>query len=176
MNVRPLFGWAAAALLGSAVVAGRSPQSSPAADQKQEPPVITVSGCVQKETDVLKRTGLAGSIGLVDEFVLTSASNRPAAPEPAEPRPDEPTGTSGLIASPGKVYRLTGGKEPDLRSFVGQRVEINGAIKRPSADARDLEPARRGNSYAELTPDKTPEITIASIKPVSGTCSLPAPR
>ena len=170
MSIRALFGWAAGALLGGAVVAGQSPQSGPAADQKQDGSAITVAGCVQKEADVLKRTGLAGSIGMVDEFVLTNASNRTPM-DSQEPKPEEPTGTSGLLGTPGKVYRLTGGKEPDLRSFVGQRVEITGAMKRGSDDARDFDPGRRGNSSAELTPDKTPEITIASIRPVPGMCS-----
>jgi hypothetical protein len=178
MSVRLLSGCFAVALIGGAVVSAQAPQQAPPAppqaqqaapDQQKsaQPATITVAGCVQKETDVLKRPAAAGDVGMSDEFVLTqSALNPPAAAaEPAAaPKPDEPAGTSGTTG-PGKVFRVTGDKESELKNYVGQRVEITGAFKH-EADAK----ASATTAAADLTPDKTPEITIASIRPASGSC------
>src|SRR5262249_17827786 len=110
MSVKQLSGWFAAAALASAVVSAQVPSQQPqqpeqkpaaAADQKDS---IKVSGCIQKETDVLKRSAAATNMGMSDEYVLTEAKMTPSsttAPEPAAT--PEPTGTSGTDAKFGKV-------------------------------------------------------------------------
>src|SRR5262245_35315878 len=112
MSVRLLSGLLGIALTGGVVLAAQDPQTPPqtpprtppqtarpAADQSSaQPGTITVAGCVQKESDVLKRPAAAGNVGMGDEFVLTRAAlNPPAgAAEPAAPaKPDEPAGTTG---------------------------------------------------------------------------------
>jgi hypothetical protein len=135
-------------------------------------PALTVSGCVQKESLVLKRTPVAANVGMDDEFVLTNAKPGSAAtesePAPAEPKP-EATGTSGSAGNFGIVYRLTGDKEKELKSYVGQRVEISGAVKdkEKATDAM----SSVGTSAREITPANTAEIAIDSIKPLSGACT-----
>jgi len=134
-------------------------------------PAVTVSGCVQKESLVLKRTPVAANVGMDDEFVLTFAKQGPAAasePAPDEPKP-EATGTSGSAGNFGTVYRLTGDKEKDLKSYVGQRVEISGALKDKEKTTDTM--SSIGTSGRELTPANTAEITIDTIKPLSGACT-----
>jgi hypothetical protein len=95
-----------------------------------------------------------------DEFVLTRATlkggSTPSADQPpADTQPPSSTvGTSGS-AGPGKVYRLTGDQEKDLKAFAGQRVEITGAFKNPEDAGRPV--------TGEPTPENTPEITIQAI-------------
>jgi hypothetical protein len=155
----------------------QSPQQSPQPNQ-----TITVAGCVKKETDVLKRAPMAGIVGMSDEYVLTRATLKPAVSAPKTPDPQteptgppEPTGTSGAATDGGKVYRVTGDKEKDLQAYAGQRVEIVGKFKHEEDARHELgaigttgkSPAAAG----ELTEANTPEITIASIRVVSATCS-----
>jgi len=134
-------------------------------------PTINVTGCVQKESSVLKRTPIAGDVGMGDEFVITNVKPA-AAPGADEPKPDvtpEPTGTSGSAGNFGMVYRLTGDKEKDLKSFVGQRVEVTGTVKDKDKAADAMSSV--GTSGKELTPENTAELTITDIKPVGGACS-----
>src|SRR6185295_12097020 len=84
-------------------------------------PMVTVVGCVQKETDVLKKSATGGA-GMGDEFVLTNSKLNPP---PMSVKPEtsaEPAGTSGSTAGYDKVYRVTGDKESELKSLVGKRV------------------------------------------------------
>jgi hypothetical protein len=136
-------------------------------------PGISVAGCVQKESSVLKRTPIAANVGMDDEFVLTFAKPAPA-PGAGEAKPDvapEPTGTSGSAGNFGMVYRLTGDKEKELKSYVGQRVEIAGSVKEKEKTTDAISSMGAGKS-GDLTPSNTAEITIDSIRPVSGTCPL----
>jgi hypothetical protein len=99
---------------------------------------ITVSGCAQRETDVLKRNPMAGNVGMADEFVLTRAEltpggQAPATEQPEQPTPPAPRGTSGGASDIGKVYRVTGDKESELKKYIGQRVEILGTFKHEDA-------------------------------------------
>jgi hypothetical protein len=138
------------------------PQAAPAS-------AVTVAGCVQAEKSVLQRTAAAGDLGMGDEFVVTHVKLNPAA-QPAEPVPDSPIGTSGSAAGFGKVYRVTGDKESELKPYVGQRVEITGAFKNETDAKAELASIGKGDKPGELTPANTPEITITAIKPVPGTC------
>jgi hypothetical protein len=185
----------AAACAFSVMVSAQAPapQSTPSpaqpaatSDQQKDatsPQSITVSGCVLKESSVLKRGALGTATmgaGMGDEFVLAQAklSDSKAATEKPEagaaPAANAPVGTSG--ADFGKVYRLTGDKENDLKSYVGQRVEIVGTFKHEE-DAK-AETGAVGTSgrapSGELTAENTPEFTITSITPSTGSCSVPA--
>jgi len=171
--------WLACGLAAAAQVADKP--ITPAVDQASPGAAITVAGCVQKETSVLKSkmpaAGAAAEVGMSDEFVLTNALLNPKTsslePKPdVEPPPDAPVGTSGSPGNFGKVYRATGAKENDLKAFVGQRVEITGTFKHD--DDAKAELGAVGTSgrivVGELTAANTPEITITAIKPVAGSC------
>lgn len=161
MNTRRVTSSVAAAILVSGAIGlAQSPS-----------PVVTVAGCVQKESNVLKRNPVAGNVGMDDEFVLTNAAlGASEAPKPDAAPPAAAIGTSGSPGNFGKVYRVTGDKEAELKSYVGQRVEISGTFKdkEPVADAMS---SVGTSGKTELTPANTREITIDAIKPLTGTCT-----
>jgi hypothetical protein len=162
---------AVAVVICGMTAAAQTPQqpTTTTGDQKNAAAApITVAGCVQQESAVLKRNPIAGSVGMGDEFVLTFASLNPASAT-TEPAPAEPVGTSGAPGNFGTVYRVTGDKEKELKSYVGQRVEITGTFKDKEKMTDEASSVGAGNR--ELTPANTREITIESIKPVSGTCA-----
>jgi hypothetical protein len=176
MNKQMVSGSVAAAWLacGLAVAAQGTDArpSSSAGNQATAASAITVAGCVQSESAVLKRNPAAGDVGMTDEFVLVEAAlnPRPATDQPAEA---PPVGTSGSPGNFGKVYRVTGDKETELKAYAGQRVEITGAFKK--ADDAAVELGAVGTSgrvvTGDLTPANTPEITITAIRPVPGSCA-----
>ena len=160
------FVFAASAAIGAQQ---QNPPDKAAAAPHAEQASIVVAGCVQKETTVLKRDpakGEVGDAGMGDEFVLTNSL--------LNPTPDAPptVGTSGSVGNFGKVYRVTGDKEAELKVSVGQRVEITGTFKN-DADAKAelgaVGTAGRANPGG-LTTANTPEITISSVKVLPGAC------
>jgi hypothetical protein len=169
MNSRRLVGSLAATFLSGAMGLGAQAPDAAAGQ------AFTVTGCVQKETAVLKRSAAVGDIGMTDEFVLTHSklgSSSTAEPQPeTKPAAGEPVGTSGAASNFGKVYRVTGDKENELKPYVGQRVEIAGSFKHETDAKAELASKGAGGQTGELTPANTPEITISSIRPVSGTCA-----
>jgi hypothetical protein len=164
------------------------PTTSPTETSDQQTSLITVTGCIFNESSVLKRgaVGAAAAMGAGsgDEFVLTQATvgDSPTATEKPEAEatatPHEPVGTSGTDVNFGKVYRLTGNQESDLKNYVGKRVEIVGTFK--NADDAKAETGAVGTSgmvaAGELTAANTPELTIRSITPSTGSCSASAIR
>jgi hypothetical protein len=182
---RVLSGTIVAAFLGCAAVSAQAPAKSPATDEQQSgAQAFTVTGCVQKEAAVLKRSAVAGNVGMSDEFVLTNAllkksdavsdkAKTETEPPSAETPSAEPVGTSGSASNFGKVYRVTGDKESELKTYVGQRVEIAGSFKKDEDAKTELGAVgTSGRAVAgEPTTENTPEITITSIKPVPGSCS-----
>jgi len=165
------------------------PTQQPTATSEQQkdatsPQSITVSGCVLKESSVLKRGAMASATmgaGMGDEFVLIQAklNDSPSATEKPEAgaapaQPNEPVGTSGSEKNFGKVYRLTGEKENDLKNYVGQRVSIVGMFKHEEDAKADAGAVGTSGQGGELTAANTPEITITSITPSTGSCSVPA--
>ena len=166
---------AAMLLCGAAVGAQQSAADKPGpapADQKAAAS-ITVTGCVQPESAVVKRNAAVGDVGMSDEFVVTQAALNPGAPADkptADQPPADAIGASG--AGLGKVYRVTGDKEKDLKSLVGQRVEITGAFKNATDEKAELAAIGTSGRTAagEPTIANTPEITIAAFKPLSGAC------
>jgi hypothetical protein len=160
------------------VLAWTAPLSAqtPSPQAKQ---TITVAGCAQKEADILKRPpgGNVAMIGMDDEFVLTNAALKGAqpttAPEAAVP---EPAGTSGSPTNFGKVYRVTGDKEKELKNYLGKRVEIVGTFKHDDDARRELGAVATSGKppvTGELTTANTPEITIESIQVLAAPCSVP---
>src|SRR4029079_14098069 len=122
-------------------------------------PSISVAGCVQKESSVLKRTPIAGNIGMDDEFVLTNAKPSTAADALKPDVAPEPTATSGATGGFGTVYRLTGDKEKELKIYVGQRVEITGAVKDKEKTTDAMSSVGTSGKSGDLTPSNTAEIT-----------------
>src|SRR5260221_6181144 len=124
---RRLLGSLAAVFLGGATGLGAQ---TPGATSR---PAMTITGCVQKETTVLKRNPLVTDVGMNDEIVLTHARlelGPSVTDEPrAEPPIDEPIGTAGSASNLGRVYRITGDRESELKPYVGQRVEVAGSFK-----------------------------------------------
>jgi hypothetical protein len=177
MNKQMVSGSIAAAWLacGLAVAAQGTDMrpSSSAGNQAAAASAITVAGCVQNETAVLKRNPAAGDAGMSDEFVLVQATlnPRPATDQPPADAP--PVGTSGAPGNFGKVYRVTGDKETDLKAYAGQRVEITGAFKKAEDAAAELGAVGTSGRVVtgDLTPANTPEITITAIRPLPGSCA-----
>jgi hypothetical protein len=190
----------AAGCVFSLMVSARAPaqQNSPppyaspteTSDQQRDtttPQSVTVIGCILNESSVLKRGPLGTATmggGSGDKFVLiqaaiaesTTATEKPEAGAAA--KPGEPVGTSGSDVNFGKVYRLTGNQESDLKNYVGKRVEIVGTIKNANdANAENGAVGTTGTAPAsELTAANTPELSIASVTPSTGSCSAPAIR
>jgi len=174
-----------ACVLAATATIGAQQQTPPAdkaaaAPQSDQAP-ITVAGCVQKETTVLKRDpakGQIGEAGMGDEFVLTNSmlnpkpEAQPPAPAPGQPPAQPPVGTSGSVGNFGKVYRVTGDAESELKAHVGKRVEITGTFKQ-DADAK-AELGAAGTSgraiSGDLTTANTPEIAITAVKVIPGSC------
>jgi hypothetical protein len=172
---RALCGFIAAACLSGVAAVGAQAQATPpspaAGAQPEKSQVITVTGCVQKETSVLKgNAATAAEPGMGDEFVLTNSKLSTGAP--AMGQPPAPAEASGSPSNFGKVYRVTGDKESDLKALVGQSVEISGAFKNEADAKTELSTVgTSGRTAGEPSKQNTPEITIASIKPSTGACS-----
>jgi len=128
-------------------------------------PVITVTGCVQRESAVLRPAFVAGRAGMENEFVLTFARVNPSDLEPPPPEAAEPSDSVGA------AYRLTGPKEAGLKQFLGQRIQVTGAFKDPKAAEATRAPVH--GRAGQLTPADTPEIVIDTFKLVSEVCSPP---
>jgi hypothetical protein len=176
--MRSFPGWIGILVLGSAAATGAQQNpvdiTGPAAEGQKTP--ITVVGCVQKETSVLKRVpaaGQIGEIGLTGGFVLTNVRLNPKPMDEPNPEALPPVGTSGSLGDFGKVYRGTGVAENELRTHVGQRVEITGTFTREDDAKTELGAVGTSGRVvtSELTTANTPEITITSVKPVAGLCS-----
>jgi hypothetical protein len=166
MNItRMSMGWALGlSIVGAAAMSATAQQAAPGPDQTAKAsPAMTIAGCVQKESAVLKRNPAAADVGMDDEFVLTFATLNPA------PGANEAS-TSDQPGNFGRVYRLTGDKEKDLKSYAGQRVEITGTIKEKEK-LTDAISSIGTSGKAELTPANTPEVSIDAVKPLSGTCA-----
>jgi hypothetical protein len=155
-----------------------APQSQPGASSTT-PRQITVTGCVQKESDYrlaqsAGRGGVAGTgVGVANEFVLTDVTASSATPDarPTSQAPN-PTGTAG--AKP-PAYEVTGPNEGQLASYIGKRVEITGTLK--AAETVGGQPT--GGATAGQPPTgvdiaskdlKLRELEVISVREATGTC------
>jgi hypothetical protein len=89
--------------------------------------MVTVTGCIQKERDVLDTRGM----GVGDEFVLANVGK--------DSKDSHAASAAGATAAAehsahGGMYTLTGDKEDDLESMVGKRVEIVGRLEHQGDD------------------------------------------
>ena len=153
-----------------------------AAQQTTADQQVTITGCVQRETDYRRardagRGGVAGTgVGAANEFVLINASMGTAsrATGTTGAAGSAPTGT-GVVAT-GAAYELTGTNERQVAQYVGQRVEISGKLK-----AAEVGTSGRptGGETAGKPPEgieiagqdlKLREVEVASVRQVTGTC------
>ena len=135
---------------------------------KQADQQVTVSGCVQRETDYRKeqdkgRGGVVGTgIGAENEYVLTNAMMVGAAAKPSS-------------TEAGTAYELTGSNEKLAAGHVGHRVEIAGTLKAAEVGA--------GGATGGATAGKPPrgvdvaskdlrlrELEVTSVKMISADC------
>jgi hypothetical protein len=149
-------------------------QSAPQAHQTASGTPITISGCVQSETDYrrarnLGRGGVVGTgVGAANEFMLISASTAKS----------ETSGTSG--GTLGDAYELTGKNEKHVAPYVGKHVEIVGVLKAaavgtsgPTGGATAGQPP---TGVDTVSPDlRLRELEVTSVRETQGTCAS-APR
>jgi hypothetical protein len=157
---------------------------------------VTITGCVQKETDVLGSGTLA--IGKDDEFVLTGASSEAAmsadaatssqtagmaGESSADASDRDAVGTSGSTRGDRLVYSLTGEKEDELERFVGKRIEVTGQLEdgdvagsmaegttRPAAPGPgSTQPNARDHSDADRIATAA-SVNVTSYREVEGSC------
>ena len=158
------------AIGGLAAVASAQNPTAPAAARGRVgvapvPNEVTVTGCVELETDYRKRMaagrgGVLGSgVGATDEFVLTNV--RPTTSEGARG-----VGTGGRsgnagATSGGGVYSLTGPQETNLKREINRQVQVVGVIENAGksstgADVKDI--------------SDLPRIAITTWNPIADFC------
>jgi len=120
-------------------------QDGPAVNQGDGKMPITLTGCVQRESEYRRATGSgtggAGGfgVGLGNEFVLINAVRTGTSPASAA-REGSTVNDIAAAKSPcgatggGEAFELTGAQEGELGRFDGRRVEIVGVLK-PGKDA-----------------------------------------
>ena len=167
--------------------------SQPAATSTQQGQQVTVTGCVQRESDYRRaqdagRGGVVGTgVGAGNEFVLVNASSGGATPgssaTPSATTGSSATGTAGTSgsaatsATAGTAYELTGPGEGQAASHVGRRVEIRGTLKptETTAAGRPTGGATAGSPPAGVdiaSKDlKLRELEVSSVKESTGTCA-----
>ena len=148
-----------------------SAQAAPAQDAARS---ITVSGCVQSETDYrrarnLGRGGAAGTgVGASNEFILVSSTAK-----------SQEAGTSG--GTIGDAYELTGKNENQVAEFIGKHVEITGMLKAAAVGTS----GPTGGATAGKPPTgvdvggadlRLRELEVSSVKATDGTCPSAPPK
>jgi hypothetical protein len=144
------------------------------------PQTVTLVGCVQREVDVLRTS--PGNLGLANEFILVRTSVKPdsatgkaaaAATGTAGRATEDAAAASGPY---GRIYRLSGDQEAQLKDHVAEQVEIAASFE-TDKDAqleaqRDVAPSKTAS-----TPDRRPEakdvpkMVIQSIRPLGTGCA-----
>jgi hypothetical protein len=154
---------AAAPLVAAPPMGDQTPGATAKAGDQQ----ISVTGCVQRETDYRKaqdkgRGGVAGTgIGAEDEYVLTNLTM---------------TGTDAKTSGD-TAYELTGANEKMAAPHVGHRVEISGILKAGEVGASG---APTGGATAGRPPSgvdivskdlKLRELEVTTVKMISADCA-----
>ncbi len=174
MSVKILSASVVAAALAVGVHA-QAQQQPPAQQQpaSQMSKTITVVGCVARQSDVLEgATSSPANPAMGDEYVLTHASLK-SSESPSTGSEAKSEAPAGMQNSFGKVYRATGDKEDSLKTYVGQRVQVTGMFKDSEDATRELGATGTSGSSAAARPtvSNTPEFTIESVTPTSGSCT-----
>jgi hypothetical protein len=116
---------------------------------------ITVTGCLQAgEQGLASREPNAASRSAedVDRFVLANAT------PPASPSPDRSQSSTSATASTGPLYMLEG-KTDELRTHVGQQVEITG------------KPEDRGSSGSDANQPNAQRLEVESVRMIAANCA-----
>ena len=118
--------FALALLAGIASVAGIDTAAAAQAPTRDASDIITVVGCVQKETDYRSkiadgRGGTAGTgLGAANEYVLRSV--RSVSAETLKP--------TRARSGPGEnVYSVTGNMERELERAIGKQIAMSGFVE-----------------------------------------------
>ncbi len=178
--MRMRLSWACVVVVGLTLVANARAQVTGRSAGGQ---ALTITGCVQREVDVLRTS--PGNLGLADEFVLIRSSAKAASAAPATPgREGAARGVEDAAATSGpygRVYRLSGDQEKQLKDHVGQQVEITASFD-SDTDARIEAQRDAAAPKTASTPDRRPEakdvpkMSVQSIRPLGGACSGPAQK
>jgi hypothetical protein len=158
-----------------------SPSATGATSTAQQDQQVTITGCVQRESDY-RRAQSAGAggavgtgVGVGNEFILAEASMG------SSTSTSSAVGTAGgaSTASAGSTkmaYELTGSNEGQVSQYVGQRVEITGKIKPAETGAAGA----TGGPTAGAPPAgidvtskdlKLRELEVTSVRSMTGTCA-----
>lgn len=154
--------------LGATTMAAQYPPANPkpqepaAAGAPAAPAVVTVEGCLVREQDVPgRKPNVAERAGVMEDYILTNAKmvkgSAPAAAGTQAKREAMPTGTSGITP----MYDVKGLEDSQLKSLVGQRVQIEGtfadldrsASAKPAEDLVDL----KGTTIRQVPGDCPPK-------------------
>jgi hypothetical protein len=175
----------------------RSVDSSPQREQAVTP--ATLTGCVLRRSDsstypTTSETVPGGASSGTDLILVTTESASPATPPSAVPGsipsatdtgtlPRKTVGTASVAqGTVPKAYVLTPA-ERDLTPYVGQRLEVTGLVSNPPREANAGRDAvtRQGPSSAGTRAQVSdtriahpssalPQLTVQTVKRVSGTC------
>ena len=166
---------------GLAAQTGNPPQYPP-----QQPPAptaaqatsqtVTLEGCLVQEKDVPGRApNVAEKAGVMEDYILTSAKVLKGVPHAAGAAgatgaaAEQPTGTSGMGAAT-SMFEVRGIEDTQLKSFLGQRVEIEGRVNPADFAERTSE---RASASGEKTGD-LPELHGIVIRKATSTEPCPA--
>ena len=123
METNRILGLATLALLFGSLAYAQKPSTAPSRDTSE---VLTVTGCVQRETDYRAQIhegkgGIAGTgIGESHDFVLREV--RTASSNTFKP-------TAAGAPKLETIYRMTGKLESELGNAVGHKVAVSGYVK-----------------------------------------------
>jgi hypothetical protein len=148
-------------------VASRGPNGFKAALRRTHPSrdaIITITGCLRRERDVIRETGL----GTADEFVLTFTKLT--------------SGRVRFIEQPGPygvICRLAGQGESQFAQYVGHEMQITGFIR----NRQSVTPAAAdgGESVSALAagvpankpkahPSALPKVNVSAFRDLSDRC------
>jgi hypothetical protein len=123
---------------------------------------ITVQGCIERGAPMPSSTaGATGTAGSTEGFVLSNASQAPAAASAPNT-----AGTSGSM-NVATSYRLDA-TDATLTPHVGHKVEIKGTVESAS-------PAASASSSASSTTasssSSAPKLKVDSVKMIASSCS-----
>jgi hypothetical protein len=145
------------------------PPAAPTAAQAASQ-TVTIEGCLVQEKDVPGRApNVAEKAGVMEDYILTSAKFLKGVPHAATGAAAErPTGTSGMAAA--SKFEVRGIEDTQLKSFIGQRVEIEGRIN-PSdiAERKSEQTSAAGGTSGDL-----PELHGTVIRKATSTEPCPA--
>ena len=153
---------AAAPIIGTPAMWAQTPAGTVTKGERQ----VTVTGCVERETDYRKahdkgRGGVAGTgVGAGDEFVLTNVSMADAKKSGSETN----------------AYELTGANEKMAAGHVGHRVEVSGMLKAaevgPSGATGGATAGKPPSGVDVVSKDlKLRELEVSTVKMISADCA-----